>query len=152
MTHSRKQNSEDGSAGNKFLINEEFIAMLDYCVVTSLSAKSSEGQPFRIFYCERVEMCKALDGHQDRRNWRPALLEVLDGWLRLKARLRAGFCLGPLPMPSQARCRRTTSELNIAPCEALQAVDQTGRLRPHGCGCCSFQVPFNNKYERRSKH
>ena len=30
-------------------------------------------------------MYKALDsgGQQDRRNWRQALLEVLDGWLRL---------------------------------------------------------------------
>ena len=49
MIHSRKQISEDGLAINEFLINEEFIAMLDYYVVTSLSAKSSEGQPFRIF-------------------------------------------------------------------------------------------------------
>ena len=28
-------------------------------------------------------MYKALDGQQDRRNWRQALLEELDGWLRL---------------------------------------------------------------------
>ena len=56
--------------------------MLDYYVVTSLSAKSSEGQPFRIFYCERAAMYKALDGQQDRRKWRLALLEALNGWLR----------------------------------------------------------------------
>ena len=35
----RKQIREDGSASNKFLINMEFIAMFDYYVVTSLSAK-----------------------------------------------------------------------------------------------------------------
>ena len=55
--------------------------MLDYYVVTGLSAKSSEAEPLRIFYCERVAMYK--DEQEDRRNWRPALLEVLDGWLRL---------------------------------------------------------------------
>ena len=108
--------------------------MLDYYVVTSLSEKSSEAQPFRTFYCERVAMYKALDGQQDWRNWRQALLEVLDWWLRLfpevASKDKAGFRLGQIPTPSQARCRRTTSQLNIAPCEALQAVDRTERLRP----------------------
>ena len=28
-------------------------------------------------------MYKALYGQQDRRNWRPELLEVLDGWLHI---------------------------------------------------------------------
>ena len=70
--------SEDGSVSNEFLIKEEFIAMLNYYVVTSLSAKSIEAQHFRTFYCERVAVSKALDGQQDRRNWRPALREVLD--------------------------------------------------------------------------
>ena len=79
MTHSRKQISEDGSASNEFqvLINEEFI------IVTSLSTKPSEAQPFRTFHSEQMAMYKALDGQQDRRNWRQGLLEVLDGWLRL---------------------------------------------------------------------
>ena len=51
--------------------------------MTSLSAKSSEAESFRTFYCEQVAMYKSLDGHQDQRNWRPALLEVLDRWLRM---------------------------------------------------------------------
>ena len=50
MTHSRKQIREDGSASDEFLINEEFITRLDYYVVTSLSAKSSEAESFRTFY------------------------------------------------------------------------------------------------------
>ena len=83
MTPSRKQISDDGSASNEFLINEEFITVLDYYVVTSLSAKSSEAEPFRTFYCKWVAMYKALDGQQDRRNWRLGLLEGLDGWLRM---------------------------------------------------------------------
>ena len=32
MAHSRKQSTEDGSASDEFLINEEFITMLDYYV------------------------------------------------------------------------------------------------------------------------
>ena len=33
-----------------FLINEEFTAKLDYHVVKSLSAKSSEAKSFRTYY------------------------------------------------------------------------------------------------------
>ena len=81
-------------------------------------------------------MYKAFDGQQGRRNWRLALLEVLDRWLRLfpevasknKGKLR----LGPLPTLSRERCRRMTSELNIVPCEALQAVDGPGGSWAHG--------------------
>ena len=47
LTHSRKQISEDGSANNEFLINEEFITMLDSYVLTSLSATSSEAESLR---------------------------------------------------------------------------------------------------------
>ena len=72
-------------ARDEFLIHEEFIAILDYYVVTSLSAKSGEAQHFRTFHCEWVAMYKALDGQQDQRNWRPwpALHEMLDGWLSI---------------------------------------------------------------------
>ena len=80
--------------------------MLDYYVVTSLSAKSSEVESFRTSYCERVAMYKALDGHQDRRNWRLALVEVLDGWLHLfldvssKRKGRLSFGSAPDVQPS----------------------------------------------------
>ena len=39
---------------------------------------------------------------------------------RLQAKTRTGFRLVLLPDPSRARCRQTTSELNIAPSEALR--------------------------------
>ena len=39
MTHFRKKIREDGSASDELVINEDFFAMLDYYVVTSLSAK-----------------------------------------------------------------------------------------------------------------
>ena len=51
MSDSRKQIRENGSTSDEFLINEEFITMLDYYVMTSLSTKSSEAESFRTFYC-----------------------------------------------------------------------------------------------------
>ena len=75
MTNSCNQISDDGLASNEFLINEEFIAMLDHYVVKSLPAKLSEAQPSESFI--------ASDGQKGRRNWEPALLEFLDRWLRL---------------------------------------------------------------------
>ena len=135
--------------------------MLDYYVVTSLSGKSSEGQLRNLLLRAggiAAAMDKALDGQKDRRNWKLALLEVLGGWLRLfpkvvsKNRGRLSFGSATHAQPSAVSLDRawTTSELNIVPCNALQAVDQTGQLRPDGCGFCFF--PFNDKHERRSKH
>ena len=91
--------------------------MLDYYVVTSLSAKSSEAESFRTFYCERVAMYKALDGQQDRRNWRPALVEVLDGLLRLfpdvasKRKGRLSFGSAPDVQPSAVSADDLWAEL-----------------------------------------
>ena len=46
-------------------------------------------------------MYKALDGQQDRRNWRPSLLEVLDGWLRIfpevASKNKGGLSFGSAP-------------------------------------------------------
>ena len=79
-------------------------------------------------------MYKALDGHKTGEtegretafsSGGAGLVEVLD------------WCLYMFP----------EVELNIEPSKALQAVDWTGQLWPHGCGCCSF--PFINKHERR---
>ena len=157
MTESRKQISEDGLAGNEFLINEEFTAILTYYVVTSLSAKSSETQIFRTFNCERMVMCKAHDGQQDRKTWSlegQRFLRCLTGgftcFQRLQASGRAGFRLGSLPTPIWARCRWTTCELYIAPCEALQAIDRTGLLR--ALWLWLLLPSFQYKHERRSKH
>ena len=54
-----KQISEGGpgSTSDEFLINKEFIAMLDYYVVTSLSANSSKAESFRAFYCDLQTRC-----------------------------------------------------------------------------------------------
>ena len=80
---SRKQINADGSHSNEFLINEEFVAMLDYYVVVSLSAKASEAERFRPYYRQRVDIYKMFDGKalaQNRPAWRPQLLALLKAW------------------------------------------------------------------------
>ena len=74
----RKQCKEDRLASDEYLINEEFMAMLDYYVAACLSARAAG---FRSFYAERVLLYKALDGKERRRAWRQALLKVLRSWL-----------------------------------------------------------------------
>ena len=90
--------------------------MLDYYVVTSLSAKSSKGESFRTFYCERVAMYKALCAESaDSKTGETGGLRFLMCWTGgcacfqvLRARGRSGFRLGPLPTSSRARCRLTS--------------------------------------------
>ncbi len=94
----RKQLNEDGSPSDRYLINEEFVAMLDYYVAASLSAKVADADAMVTFYLERVALYKAFDGKGDRRDWRPLLLEQLTKWLtsfpecasRKRSRLSSG--------------------------------------------------------------
>ena len=77
----RKQLNEDGPPSDRHLINEEFVAMLDYYVAASLSAKVADADAMVPFCLERVALYKALDGKDGRRDWRPVLLEQLTSWL-----------------------------------------------------------------------
>ena len=62
--------------------------MLDYYVVTSLSAKSSEAESFRIFYCKQIAMYKAPDG-QNRENRGLRFLRCWTGGCAYFQRLQA---------------------------------------------------------------
>ena len=77
----RKQLKEDGTTSDEFLITEEFIAMLDFYVASSLSGKLSDAVELRPFYEQRVAVYKALNGQNGVRDWRPLLLEQLQQWL-----------------------------------------------------------------------
>ena len=59
----RKQltGNEDGMSSDRLLINEEFIAILDYYIGTTPSAKSTDAEAQRPYYLERVVLYKALD-------------------------------------------------------------------------------------------
>ena len=76
-----KQIREDGSRSNEFLINEEFVAMLDFYIAASLSARTGDAEKLRPFYADRVELYKGFDGSSTKRpDWRPQLLRVLQDW------------------------------------------------------------------------
>ena len=78
----RKQLNEDGSSGDEFLINEAFVAMLDFYVATSLSVLASDAEALRPFYDERVVIYQALDGNEGRKCWRKELRDQLAEWLQ----------------------------------------------------------------------
>ena len=81
---SRKQINADGSLSTEFIINAEFVAMLDYYVATSLSAKGPDAERFRPYYRKQVGIYKSFDGKTEGRgDWRPQLLAILKGWQTL---------------------------------------------------------------------
>ena len=94
----RRQLNEDGSSSNKFLINEELVAMLDSYVAVSLSAKIAHAEQFKPHYRKQVEIYKAFNGTSGRESWRPQLLAVLQNWLakfphavsKMKSRISTG--------------------------------------------------------------
>ena len=136
--------------------------MIDYYFVTSLSAKSSRQSPSEPFIASAWHRSRARRSPSEpfiASGWqctRPSMdsktrvtgcLRFLRCWTggrasfqRLQARGRAGFRLGPLLTQSRVRCRLTTSELNIAPGEALQMVDRTGRLRAPSLGLLLLSI------------
>ena len=90
-------------SSDRLLINEEFIAMLNYYIATTVSAKSTDAEAQRPYYLERIALYKALDGQDGRRDWRSPLLDLLQkllcrttaGSQNVQARGRAGFHRGP---------------------------------------------------------
>ena len=77
----RKQLNKGGSPSHRYLINGEFVAMLDYYVVTCPSAKVANADAMDAngtLYFERVAVYKALDGTGGRRD---QLFEQLTSWL-----------------------------------------------------------------------
>ena len=77
----RKQLNEDGTPSDEFLINEEFIAMLDYYIAASLSGRLVDAVALRPFYTTRVALYKAFNGKDGARDWRSLLLAQLQAWL-----------------------------------------------------------------------
>ena len=60
----RKQLNEDGTPSDEFLINEEFIAMLDYYIAASLSGRLADAVALRPrgLLCTRPSMEKMARG------------------------------------------------------------------------------------------
>ena len=132
---------------------EEFITMLGFDVMTSLSTKSSEAESFRTFYCELVAFCKALDGVR-------ACVRVCWWWWWRRRRRphprAARRCRAGASTSSSSSTRRgggaghgLVRGSRYAQCRACSRPGAVARgcSGPYGCGC-----PFRNKHERHQKH
>ena len=64
----------------QFLINEEFIATLDYLVAASLWASIVFSRALATYYRQRVSYYKYHDGKEGSRNWKDKLYECLHAW------------------------------------------------------------------------
>ena len=62
------------------MINEEFIATLDYLVATCLWPSIVDARSQSTYYGQRVSFYKLHDGREGRRNWRSELRECLTAW------------------------------------------------------------------------
>ena len=63
------------------MINEEFIATLDYLVATCLWPSIVDARSQAQYYRQRVSFYKHYDGREGRCNWRNDLGECLSQWL-----------------------------------------------------------------------
>ena len=63
------------------MINEEFIATLDYLVATCLWPSIVDARSQAQYYRQRVSFYRHYDGREGRRNWRNDLGECLSQWL-----------------------------------------------------------------------
>ena len=62
------------------MINEEFIATLDYLVATCLWPSIVDARSQTQYYSQRVSFYKHYDGREGWRNWRNDLCECLSEW------------------------------------------------------------------------
>ena len=76
----RKVLNTDGSESGEFVINEEFIASLDYLVACSPWAGIQECREQANYFRQRVAFYKHFDGRDGKRDWRADLLDCLHAW------------------------------------------------------------------------
>jgi hypothetical protein len=78
----RKVLNKDGSESDVYLINEEFIASLDYLVACYPRAGIPDCREQAIYFKQRVTYYKHFDGRDGKKNWRAELIECLEAWQR----------------------------------------------------------------------
>jgi hypothetical protein len=78
----RKQLDADGLETTRYYINEEFIAMLDLLVYTSIYYNVEDFRAQHEWYITRIALYKHFDGKNGRRCWRTELVQCLTDWLR----------------------------------------------------------------------
>ena len=77
----RKKPNRDGSPSDVFIINEEFMAMIDWFVASYLWASVTDARGLHEYYMQRVALYKHFNGADGRRNWREELVAVLESWM-----------------------------------------------------------------------
>ena len=82
MQFSRKQVNQDGSLSDKYVINEEFIAMIDFLFASSLWTSVGDVRKMQSFYTERVALYKNFNGAEGRREWRAEIVSVLENFIQ----------------------------------------------------------------------
>ena len=65
----RKKPKHDGSPSNVFIINEEFVATIDWLVASYLWACVTDARGLHEYYMQRVALYKYFNGADGRRNW-----------------------------------------------------------------------------------
>ena len=103
----RKVPNKDGSDSDVYLINEEFIASLDYLVACYPWAGIPDCREQAIYFKQRVAYYKHFDGRDGKKNWRTDLLECLQAW--------------QMRFPSVVQKRRTALEPTQRPGQAADA-------------------------------
>ena len=62
------------------MLNEEFIASLDYLISTCLWPSIVDARNQALYYHQRVAFYKHFDGREGRSNWRSELYQCLSDW------------------------------------------------------------------------
>jgi hypothetical protein len=114
----RKQRHPSGLESSQYVINEEFMAVLDLLVYSSSSAHIDHLRAQHDWYVQRVAVYRHFNGQDGRRSWRAELLTCLNNWMR-----RFPDCV--------KSGRETRNRLAAAP-SAADEVDQVARTLPAG--------------------
>ena len=71
---------KDGNETEEYLINEHFIAYMDYLMACSVQHSLPNCREHQSFYRGQVALYKKMDGLNGRRSWRKDLCECLQEW------------------------------------------------------------------------
>ena len=81
MQFARKQVNMDGSPSEKYVINEELMAMIDFLFASSLWTSVGDIRKMQNFYTGRVALYKNFDGTEGKRNWRVDAVTILQQFI-----------------------------------------------------------------------
>ena len=141
----------------QFLINEEFIATLDYLVAASLWASIVFSRALATYYRQRVSYYKYHNGKEGSRNWKDKLYECLHAW---QNSLAIAFPTGYLEQEKHSRghgsvggclgCGGVPCRLGIkaGTCEGTGPQHRAGQMVGSLCSCAGGTHPWAGRPHR----